>query len=166
MRQRAYKKVTGYEKGIKVKGITEVTKNLEKYFNEYGVGCKESLIKITTMLYSDMDNNNPKIPVDTGHLRSSWFVKIVKASKTTYGAIFGFKANYALYVHEMVNADFTSARWRYGPGPGRKRWYVPRPGAGPKFMEAHMKRDRWKFMKILLDEMRQRTKKANSKVKK
>ena len=52
----------------------------------------------------------------------------------------GYSANYALYVHEYLGLPDTP-RWRYGPGPGKKRWYKPRPGAGPKWFEESFKRN-------------------------
>jgi len=154
---RRHRRITGYESGIRIDGIQEVTANLEKYFEKYKLGGKQSLKKIMILIRTAMEEERPKIPVDTGNLRASWFQTIVRAGNS-YGAIFGFSANYALYVHEMVGADFTTPRWRYGPGKGRKRWYVPRPGAGPKFLETHMKRKQTAMFRILVAEMQKKTK--------
>lgn len=165
MRKGSFKRITSYEKGIKVTGIREVTKNLDKFYANYSHRMgRVALERIMIKLREDMDKVAPKIPVDTGNLRNSWRTKFVKAGPV-YGVIFGFTANYALYVHEMVNADFTSPRWRYAPikkgrkffglggkHPAVKRWYVPRMGAGAKFMETHMKRNKYIFKRYMLEE--------------
>jgi hypothetical protein len=166
-----FQKIRGYEKGIRIDGAQDVIRHLEKYMVSYKLGGLTSLKRIMMMLREAMDNEEPKIPVDTGNLRSSWFTTFVKSGPVV-GVVFGFRANYSLYVHEMIGADFTSPRWRYyterAPGLSGmlggtktvKRWYVPREGAGPKFMEAHLKNKKWAMHKILLDEMRARTKRG------
>jgi len=150
-----YNKITGYAQQTRLLGIEKVTSNLESVFRTLKVGSRLSMERMMILLRGAMDKEAPKIPVDLGKLRASWFTKFVNVG-AVHGVIFGFSANYALYVHEMVGADFVTPRWRYGPGPGKKRWYVPRPGAGPKFMETHMKRLEPKFYDILLTEFRER----------
>ena len=60
----------------------------------------------------------------------------------------GYSANYALYVHELLGMSDVP-RWRYGPGPGKKRWYKPRPGAGPKWFEYSFKRNKDKILEAV-----------------
>ena len=54
--------------------------------------------------------------------------------------ILGYSAHYTLFVHENLGAS-SEERYRYGPGPGKKRLYRPRAGAGPKWFEASFKRN-------------------------
>lgn len=71
----------------------------------------------------------PRVPVDTGALQSTGHTepsKIVNGKITAdlsyggfAGAPFNNEVDYAVYVHENMNAHFK------------------RPGAGPKFVEAH-----------------------------
>ena len=68
----------------------------------------------------------------------------------------GYSANYALFVHEHLGMSDVP-RWRYGPGPGKKRWYKPRPGAGPKWFEESFKRNEANILQAI---------KLNAKIKK
>lgn len=60
----------------------------------------------------------------------------------------GYTANYALKTHELLGMS-DIPRWRYGPGPGKKRWYTPRAGAGPKWFEYSFKRNSNKILEII-----------------
>jgi len=60
----------------------------------------------------------------------------------------GYSASYALFVHELLGMS-DEPRWRYGPGPGKKRWYKPRVGAGPKWFEASFKRNKDKILQAI-----------------
>ena len=60
----------------------------------------------------------------------------------------GYSANYAMAVHELLGMSLLP-RWRYGPGPGKKRWYRPRPGAGPKWFEYSFKRNSKKIVQVI-----------------
>lgn len=62
----------------------------------------------------------------------------------------GYTASYALFVHENIGMT-EEPGWRYGPGPGRKRWYTPRPGAGPKWFESSFKRNRDRVIQAIKD---------------
>ena len=60
----------------------------------------------------------------------------------------GYSANYALFVHEHFGMRETPS-YRYGPGPGKKRWYKPRAGAGPKWFESSFKRNKEKILEAI-----------------
>lgn len=71
----------------------------------------------------------PRVPVDTGALQSTGHVEPARIdngvihSMLTYGGASGFGfVDYAIPVHENMNARYK------------------RPGAGPKFVEAHYRR--------------------------
>jgi len=115
-----------------------------------------------------MDKTSPKIPVDLGNLRASFYIvpskgsvkvgttasfkgsnanrlsaghsnemararSLVSSSKMPSVAL-GFSAYYAWYVHENVGANFQ------------------RPGAGAKYFEAALKRNRDKIVQIIRQE--------------
>ena len=83
-----------------------------------------------------MDKTPPLIPVGrTGNLRASWFVSSFSAPKGP-GLVMGFSANYAVYVHEMVDANFQ------------------RPDAGAKFFEASIRRNTEEVLKIIKENVK------------
>ena len=102
---------------------------LSKMKNQSEIGMKEAVI----MIHEDMEKVPPKIPLDDGHLRNSWFAHFKKNAKGNPGAIFGFTANYAFFVHENINPII---KWS-------------RPGSGPKFMQAAIKRNYTNILKVI-----------------
>lgn len=131
-----------------IEGFDTVIKNLQKEITRIEGASMAGIIEAVAMIRVDMEKTPPLIPVDTGNLRSSWTTTPIVKSKRK-GLLFGFSANYALWVHEMVDADFKSPRLRYGPGKGKKRWYTPREGAGAKFFESAMSRNRERILEII-----------------
>jgi len=75
---------------------------------------------------------------------------MVKAQSTggNIMLMLGYSANYATAVHELLDMNL-KPRWRYGPGPGKKRWYRPRVGAGPKWFEYSLKRNSKKILQAI-----------------
>jgi len=136
-----------------ITGIETVMSGLNKKLIEYQTRGTSGLRSAVAFIRRDMEMTPPRIPVDTGNLRSSWFVETVEYKRNRQTIFFGFNANYAAFVHENIGADFTSPRVRYGPGKGRKRIYTPRPGAGPKFLEAALKRNTYKILLIIRKKM-------------
>jgi hypothetical protein len=126
-----------------IKGFNEVMQNLNAKIAEIKKGSMKGLIEAAAFIREDMDKTPPLIPLDTGNLRATWGTRPIDDLELEMG----FSANYAFYVHEMMEPG--KAGWRYGPGPGKKRWYEPRPGAGPKFFEAAMKRNTDKILEII-----------------
>jgi len=97
----------------------------------------KGLILAVAEIRRDMDKTPPLIPIDTGNLRGSWFTTPFYHI-TTPGIMFGFSANYAWFVHEMVDK-------------GKKiNWN--RPNSGPKFLEAALKRNEKKILEIIAQE--------------
>jgi len=126
-----------------IQGIDNVTKGLEKALVRYQAGAAAGMIEAVAFLREDMDTTPPLIPVDSGNLRGSWFTSFVKDIQAGRTLIFGFSANYALYVHERLEG----AQWGQGGVVGIVNWN--RPDSGPKFMEAALKRNTEQIMRIL-----------------
>ncbi|OFY64751.1 MAG: hypothetical protein A2Y71_06160 [Bacteroidetes bacterium RBG_13_42_15] len=98
-------------------------------------GCLEAVAYIRR----DMDKTPPLIPVKTNNLRSSWFSTPVRDSADRFGVKFGFSANYAAFVHEMLDEVY-----------GKKiNW--TRPGSGPKFFEKALDRNYNEILQIIAD---------------
>jgi hypothetical protein len=133
--------------GEEVKGFENAMRNLNKEIKAIQERTMFGLIDASILIRRDMDETPPLIPVDTGNLRASWFWDTFRNDKI-FGLIMGFSSNYALWVHEMVGADFSSPRWRYKKGK-KRYWYTPRQGAGAKFLEAAIKRNKDKILEII-----------------
>jgi hypothetical protein len=120
-------------------GIDNVMKGLNQKLLEYQVSGTRGLRGAAAFIRGDMEKTPPKVPIGKsrknyvgGTLRSSWFVETILYNKVKQAVIFGFSANYAYWVHENITA---------------KNW--SRPGSGPKFMEASIKRNVFKLLKII-----------------
>lgn len=144
--------VKGTPKSVKphtgLKGMDIVLRNLNKEIQAIEGRSMKGLIGGAIIIREDMDKTPPLIPVDTGNLRGSWTTWPYREGKI-FGLIIGFTANYAAFVHEMIGP--WEPGWRYGPGKGRKRWYIPRPDAAPKFFEASMKRNKDNVLEEIAD---------------
>jgi hypothetical protein len=130
-------------KHIGLSGIAKVTKNIRRELSKIKNYGEAGLIEAAIVIRRDMDITPPVIPVDTGNLRASWFITsssgVVQAGRGDTGAIssaasrsrssrkplviMGFSASYSVFVHE--------ANYKQGK----------RPGSGPKFFEASLKRN-------------------------
>lgn len=132
-----------------IKGMDIVLRNLNREIKAIEGRSMKGLINSAIIIRRDMDKTPPLIPVDTGNLRSSWFTTPFHLLGQI-GIMMGFSANYALWVHEMLGMN-PKEGWRYGPGPNKKRWFTPRRGAGPKFFEASIKRNKDKILQTIRD---------------
>jgi hypothetical protein len=110
-----------------IKGVDEVLSNLNKQINAMQKGSIIGLIYGAVIVRRDMDFTSPTIPVDYGNLRGSWFSTPMYI-KGQPAVRVGFTAMYAWYVHEKIGATFQ------------------RPGSGPKFLEASLKRNQGKIL--------------------
>lgn len=133
--------------GVGIKGMDIVMSNLRKEIVKIKGRSMKGLIESAIIIRRDMEKTPPKIPVDTGNLRGSWFTTSFYVLGSPALTI-GFSANYAVFVHEMVDADFTSPRWRYKKGK-KRYWHTPRAGAGAKFFEASLKRNKALILKTI-----------------
>jgi hypothetical protein len=144
------------KEGFELTGIQEVMDNLNREIENIEGAGKRGLISAAVIIRRDMDKTPPKIPIDTGNLRASWTT--VRLWPAELALLMGFNANYAVFVHESVGADFTSPRKRYtqsasprGPRGGRYIDYTPRPGAGAKFFEASLYRNKELVLQTIRD---------------
>ena len=124
-----------------IKGIEQVTANLNRKIQELEAGTEVGLRQSATYIRADMDRKEPLIPIDKGNLRGSWFQRTVKGLGIR-SIVFGLSANYALYVHERMEG----AVWG-DDIVGEINW--KRKGSGPKFLEASMKRNTDEVMRIM-----------------
>ncbi len=115
-----------------IKGMDVVLSNLSKEILAIKVRSAAGLIEVAIMIRRDMEKTPPLIPLDTGNLRASWFTTAFRKAKM-FGLILGFNANYAMWVHEMMD---NKIKWS-------------RPGSGPKFFEAALKRNAKQILHII-----------------
>ncbi len=116
-----------------IKGFDTVLAELNKQLDDISKRAMGGLIDAVAMLERDMDTTPPVVPIDTGNLRGSFFYNPRFNPQGNPYVTFGYGAAYAWYVHEMVGANFA------------------RPNAGAKFMEAALKRNSDKILKIIQD---------------
>ena len=118
-----------------IKGTDVVLANLNREIVKIKAGSMAGLIEASIMIRRDMDKTSPLIPIGrTENLRASWFTTPHHTAKGP-GLKIGFGANYAVFVHEMVDR-------------GKKiNW--SRPGSGPKFLETALKRNHKQVLKII-----------------
>ena len=134
--------------GTGVVGIERVTANINKELQGMIMRSTNGYHRVAVFIWREMNTVPPLIPIDTGNLRGSWFQEFVKDLKTGNPAmIFGFGANYAMYVHERVRGE------PWGDGVvGDINWN--RPGSGPKFFETALKRNQARILFLLQQEIK------------
>jgi hypothetical protein len=107
----------------KLRGMDVVMRNLNLELDKMKWGSAAGLIEAAEFIHADTERTPPLTPLDTGNLRSSWSTRFFRrAGKSVI--IFGYSANYALYVHEMI---------------GPVQW--TRKSSGPKWFEYAIKRN-------------------------
>jgi len=122
--------------GKNISGLSKVVHNLNREVTKIQSRTMVGLIQSVIIIRRDMDKTPPLIPVDYGNLRASWFASPFRMPDKE-GILFGFNANYALWVHEMVDNDI---KWS-------------RPNSGPKFLEAAINRNHDVILKIIRGEI-------------
>lgn len=138
---------------VGIKGIDTVTAGMEKALGQMMGKASAGLRVAVRLIRSDMDRTPPLIPIGKnkpgyvgGHLRSTWFANFTRGSRGEV-AVFGFTADYAVFVHERVEG----ARWGDGVV-GEIDW--SRPNSGPKFLESSLKRNADEAVRIIANTMR------------
>ena len=122
-------------------GIETVMRGLNNRLTKMNAYSLDGMRDVAADIRRDMETTSPTIPVDTGNLRNSWFNEFVKkVGKKGWGMIFGFSANYAFWVHENIDP---TVNWN-------------RPGSGPKFLQAALKRNFREILTILGNSMNRR----------
>ena len=128
-------KLTG---GWRITGIEKVEANINKELAKIKLKSSAGLVMAASEVLVDADKTPPLVPVDFGPLRESTHVD--PPYKTPEGdpyVVFGYSANYAAAVHEMMQS------------PSGKPINWSRPGSGPKFFEASLKRNKKKILRII-----------------
>ena len=126
------------KKAFELEGIKEVSNQLNKELDKITIRTSKGMLLAAILIRRDMDKTEPKIPVDTGNLRASWFTDPIRTSKGP-ALLMGFTANYAAWVHEMgEKKDGTDINWN-------------RPGSGAKFLEAALYRNKDEIINIIRD---------------
>lgn len=130
-----------------LKGLDNVLSKLKKETDAIPGKTLKGLIRAAIIVRRDMEQTEPKIPVDTGNLRSSYF--LVTSNGDTMDGVnpgipkqavpgpyvaLGFSANYAVKVHEAVNITFK------------------RPGSGAKFLESALDRNTNSILEMIKKE--------------
>ena len=122
-------------------GLNQVLDRLDKEIMAIKGRTSKGCLSAVAYVRRDMEKTPPLIPVapDGGNLRSSWFANAVRDSANRFGVEFGFNANYAAFVHEMLDEV-------YG-----KEINWSRPGSGPKFFEKALDRNHNEILQIIAD---------------
>ena len=121
-------------KAMSISGFEQIIANLNKEILAMTNGSKEGLLHVAKHIRRYMETNTPYIPVDLGNLKASWQTHPIVQGKN-HGLLMGFSANYALWVHEMLD-------------PGIK-W--SKPGSGPKFLEKAIIANHDDILQIIAD---------------
>ena len=164
-------------KDFKLEHVDALISNINKELKNIEGRGLIGLLAAASHIYSDMDKTPPRIPIDTGNLRASFFIVSTKGGgdqskgtgdfkggdaaerKNEKGQVvgmvesaitafkqpavgLGFTANYATFVHENLNANFT------GKNTGKLK-DKRRAGAGPRFFSTALERNQGKIIEIV-----------------
>jgi len=121
----------------RLQGMSTVMANLNKEILKIEGRSMKGLIESAIIIRRDMEKTPPLIPIDTGNLRASWFTSPIKVPGRI-GLLIGFNANYAVFVHEMIDKEGKKINWN-------------RPGSGPKFFEASLTRNEKLILQTIRD---------------
>jgi len=167
--------------GKPVKGINEIINNLNRQIGRIKDRTLQGLIRVQAKIYQDMDHVPPKIPVEYGNLRKSYFVvtskgTIYRGESPSFTDERGFQSR-LLVDHSFALLDSRLEAVRIGQtkGPcvvlGFSAWYAPyvhemynsksgepivwsREGSGPGFWRAAIGKN-WNFaLKTVAEEAR------------
>ena len=131
-----------------IQGGRNIIFNLKRKGKDFERKFFGGAILAAGLIRRDMEFTPPLVPVNLGNLRGSWFTVTqlggsgpipAEAAAQARGKIIlimGFSASYALAVHEK--------KWKVGK----------RPGSGPKFLEASVKRNKDRAIKIIAGHMK------------
>lgn len=118
-----------------ITSFAKVMKSLTREIKRIEGATMKGFLLGAQIIREDMDRTSPLIPVETGNLRQSWFTSPVYIKNKPI-LFLGFSAEYAVFVHEMIGANFK------------------RPGAGAKFFEASIKRNKPKILQAIREKAR------------
>lgn len=113
------------KKGFKLEGMDKMMRDIGQEIKNLETVSAAGLIQASRHILEEMEKVPPVIPVNTGNLRGSWDTNTYKSPGRYAIHTFGFTANYAVFVHEMVDRNIN---WN-------------RPGSGARFMYAAIARN-------------------------
>jgi len=134
----------------KITGFKKVQQNLRREILQIKGRSMAGLIEAAILVRRDMEVTPPLIPVSKlkkskrrrggGNLRASWFTS---PHQTPQGPslVCGFNANYAVFVHEMVDKSGKKIDWS-------------RPNSGPKFFEKALNRNHKEILEVIRNNAR------------
>lgn len=104
---------------IKVTGANMVIANIRKTGIKMGVGMERGLIRAGRFLQRE---SQLIVPVDTSNLKNSAFTRNIGGCGFSADVLVGYTANYAVYVHEDLNAHHkTGKSAKYLERPAREK---------------------------------------------
>jgi hypothetical protein len=117
-------------------GVENVSANINAVLGKMKISGHRGLLSAANYVLTDADIGQPPlVPALTGHLRSSRFAEPLPTEQPA--VVFGYEANYAAAVHEMLAS------------PSGKPINWSRPGSGPKFFQASLTRNADKIALIV-----------------
>lgn len=124
--------------GFHLEGVEDVARNMNKALERMKGKSTLGLLSAANFILTDADiGRSPLVPHRTGKLRASRFAEPFKTAVGDPFVVYGYGANYAAAVHEMLTS----------PSGLPIDW--TRPGSGPKFFEASIKRNSGKVLGIV-----------------
>ena len=123
----------------RIEGIEVVANNINAELMKMKHKSEAGLVAAANHVLKDADEGTPPlVPEDTGELRKSTFVHSRKKPVTQDPfVLLGYNTDYAAAVHEMfVSASGKPINWK-------------RPGSGPRFFEASLKRNVSNILRIV-----------------
>jgi len=155
---------------VELHGFDRVMKNLNKEIEGIKNRSLKGLIRAAILIRRDMEHTSPKIPIDTGNLRASFYTVTSKGRITSGGtpAFKGEQANKlsASHSNEIGRAsNLVRATGEPSVALGFTAFYAfyvhemvganfGRPGSGAKFFESALKRNHDKIVKVIREEVK------------
>jgi len=165
-------------KKARLTGIKQVTQGLNEAFKKIEKGSVKGLIHAAIIIRRDMEDTSPKIPIDTGNLRASWFAVTKQGNQSTGGqfkgedgskekglhsqAISQAKGMTSMIINPTIVLGFSASYAEIvhemigadftSPRVRRGKEYTPRPGSGAKFFESAVYRNKDKILQIIRKE--------------
>ncbi len=151
-------------------GIENVMKNLNREIRKMKKASIKGLIEASIVIRRDMDLRDPKIPINLGNLRASWFTTTGAKITDPGGAFKGKDSGKMSGDHSKVIAtasgkskavSFPVLIMGFSAGYSgvvheAKQTKFKRPGSGPFFFKSAIKRNQRVVLEIIANEIRNR----------
>lgn len=124
-----------------IEGLEAVITNMHRYKNQTASGVERGIRKACTRL---LNESNEHVPVETGILKASGYIRITGKGFNAQGAV-GYSAPYAAAVHEKVGMVLKGKPRPSGIGV----YWDPRPKAHAKFLENAYKQLQPEMLRII-----------------